>query len=92
MTEMPSLKDQFTTLKNHFGALVSTVRDLKRSVEDLHKKCDSSKNTEVQEVLETQRVFEKVIVSNSDAIQKLKSEIVELKGEENPAEVSATFE
>ena len=37
-------------------------------------------------------MFEKVIVSNSDAIQKLKSEIVELKGEENPAEVSATFE
>ena len=62
MTEMPSLEDQFTTLKIHFGALVSTVRDFKRSVMDLHKKCDSSKNTEVQEVLETQRVIEEIIV------------------------------
>ena len=71
MTQMPSLEDQFTTLKNHLGALVSTVRDLKRSVEDLHKKYDSSKNTEVQEVLETQRVIEEVIVSNSDVNLKI---------------------
>ena len=86
MDKMPSLEDQFEPLKNHFGALVSTVRDLKVSVDELKKKSVTGQHTEINEVLETQRVIEEVIVSNTDAIHKLKCEIADLKNGDKPVE------
>ena len=90
---MPSLEDQFTTLKNYFGALVSTVKDLKISVENLKKKSETSQITEIIEVLETQKVIEEVIVSNSDAIKKIKQDIAQIadsKSGDKPADVGDT--
>ena len=55
-------------LQNHFGRLVSTVKDLKSSLEALERKVDTGQNHEVKEILETQKVIDEVIVANSNAI------------------------
>ena len=70
-------------LQNHFGRLVSTVKDLKSSLEALEKKVDTSQNDEVREILETQIVIDEVIVANSDAINRMKQEIQDIKCTEN---------
>ena len=49
MIEIPLLEYQFTTLKQK---MLET-----RNVEDFHMRCEASKHTEAQEVLETQRVI-----------------------------------
>ena len=68
-----------TTLKKHFGGIVATVRDLRRSVEALEKKLSAQENEEIREIMETQKVIEEVIVANADAIKIIKKEIVKME-------------
>ena len=70
--ENKTLEDQIKTLQVHFGRVVSTVKYLQKSVDDLQlKSVEIGKNEEIKEVLETQRVVEEVIVANSDAIHQI---------------------
>ena len=78
--ENKTLEDQIKTLQVHFGRVVSTVKYLQKSVDDLKLKLvEIGKKEEIKEVLETQRVVEEVIVANSDAIHQIKMEILKIK-------------
>ena len=65
-TETSSLEEQIKTLQRHFGAIVSTVKHLKANTEGLKEKFEENKTNEVQEIVETQRVIDEVVVANSD--------------------------
>ena len=75
-----SLEDQMKNLQRHFGAIVSTIKDLKSKVEDLNRKFKEHETMEVQEIIKTQRVIDEIVVANSDAIMTMKSEIFNRKG------------
>ena len=79
------------TMLTHFGRIVSTINHLKSSVDDLLEKYETQ-NKEVQEVLDTQKVIEEVIVANSDAINQIKREIRKKKDEANVIEEPDTNE
>ena len=74
-----TLEEKLTTLQSHFGAIISTVKDLKCNVEDLKRKFVETKMGDVKEIIETQRVIDEVVVANSDAIKQLKSEFRQMK-------------
>ena len=83
-----SLEDQMKNLQRHFGAIVSTIKDLKSKVEDLNGKFKEHETMEVQEIIKTQRVIDEIVVANSDAIQNIKSEILSIKGGKKVGEVN----
>ena len=62
--ENKTLDDKIKTLEAHFGRVVSTVKCLKTSVDDLKMKLEEKEEKderkEIQEVLETQTVVEEV--------------------------------
>jgi hypothetical protein len=82
----PSLDDQMKTLQNHFAAIVSTVKHLKFTVDDLKKKSEENIDSEVQEKVETQRVIDEIVVANSDAIKHMKQGISRMRREKNTNE------
>jgi hypothetical protein len=55
------LEYQFTTLKQKMVLLLALLET--RNLEDFHMRSEASEHNEAQEVLETQRVIGKVIVS-----------------------------
>ena len=67
-----SVEEEMTTLKKHFGGIVATVRDLRRSVEALEKKLSAKENQEIREIMETQKVIEEVM-------KIIKKEIVKME-------------
>jgi hypothetical protein len=75
-----TLENQIKTLQTHFGAIISTVKDLKSNVEELKKRVAEVKIDEVQEIIETQRIIDEVVVANLDAVKQLKCEIKQMKG------------
>ena len=78
--ETISLEEQLKTLQSNFGRIVATVKHLKSSVDNLTLKCESkNQSKEVSEMLETQKVVEEVTVANSDAINKIKTELAKMK-------------
>ena len=79
-TKNATLEEKLTTLQNHFGAIVSTVKDLKSNVEDLKRKFAETKMEEVGEIIETQRVIDEVVVANSVSIKLLNKEFKQMKG------------
>ena len=77
-----SMEEQIKTLQRHFGGIISTVKDLKATVDALKKRSEQGKSGEVQEIVETQRVIDELVVANSDSIKQIKSEIIQLKRQE----------
>ena len=62
-----SVEVEFKALKKHFGGVAATVKSLMEAVKSLQ-------TNEIKEIMETQRVMDEVVVANSDAIKKLKTE------------------
>ena len=62
-------------------AVVSTVKHLKSTVDDL-----KNKSSDAQEIVETQRVIDEIVVANSDAIRHMKKEISNMKSKEKSNE------
>ena len=50
------------------GGIAKLVKDLKATIENLQKKDQVSENRELQEIIDTQRVIDEIIVVNSDCI------------------------
>ena len=57
-------------LKKHFGGVLATVKHLKCSVEELKKRVLNKEKEEIQEIIDTQKVIDEVMVEISDAIKK----------------------
>ena len=66
-----ALEEEVETLKEHFGAIVTAVKDLRCTVEDLKKNILPMENEEIKEILETHKVIDEVVVANSDAIKQI---------------------
>ena len=81
LAKKSSLEEQMKTLQNHFAAVVSTVKHLKSTVDDL-----KNKSSDAQEIVETQRVIDEIVVANSDAIRHMKKEISNMKSKEKSNE------
>ena len=75
MATSSSTEDQVKRLQTHFGAIVATVKDLKSSVDELKKVVACCEQSEVKEVIETQKVIDEIVVANSDAIRQIKLDI-----------------
>ena len=89
-----SLEDQVKALQRQFGGIARLVKDLKSAVEKMEKKNAASENSEVQEIIETQKVIDEIIVANSDAIKRMDKEIREInkKQIEDKSKIDATDE
>ena len=81
-----TLNEQMKALRNHFAAIVSTVKHLKATVDELKKKCDDNVNSEVQEIVESQKMVDEIVVANSDAIKQIKQELLSMKSGDNTKE------
>ena len=79
MAGKKSLEEQVALLQKQFGGLVKLVKDLKTSVEALEKKEIPNEKDEVKEILEAQKVIDKIIASNTESIKRADKEINELK-------------
>ena len=79
MAGKKSLEEQVALLQKQFGGLVKLVKDLKTSVEALEKKEIPNEKDEVKEILEAQKVIDKIIASNTESIKRTDKEINELK-------------
>jgi phage shock protein A len=75
-----SLEEQVKTLQRHFGSMIVTMKDLKCSVDRLEKKVDEAENKEIKDIIEQQKVMEKVIekviAANAEAIKRLDEELI----------------
>jgi hypothetical protein len=68
------------------NTVVSTVKHLKTTVDDLKNRSEENKNSEVQEIIESPRVIDEIVVANSDAINCMKREISRMKSQERATE------
>ena len=57
------------------------MKHLNSEIEDLKEKFEDNKLNEVREIIEAQRVIDEIVVTNSDAIKQIKTEIMQLKSE-----------
>ena len=71
-----TLEEQVKTLQRHFGSMIVTMKDLKCSVDRLEKKVDEAENKEIKDIIEQQKVMEKVIAANAEAIKRLDEELI----------------
>ena len=78
-TKECSVEGKIETLQRHFGGIVSTVKDLKANLEALRKSFEQVQSSEVQEMVETKRVNDEIVVANSDSLTQIKSGILQLK-------------
>ena len=65
-------------MQKHFGGIVRTVKDLKCSVDALEKKVEGSQHTEINDIINTQKVIDEVISANADAIKRIDEEFVRI--------------
>jgi hypothetical protein len=70
-----SLEDEVKALKKHVGGVVATVTALKEMVEVLQNKMSHKETDEIKEIIDRQKVVEKVIASNADALKRIGREI-----------------
>ena len=66
-----ALEEEVKVLKKHFGAVVTTVKDLKCIVDDLKRKIANQENDEIKKLLAKQKVMDQVINANTEAIKRI---------------------
>ena len=67
-------------LQRQMGGLAKLLKDLKATVDNLEKKNQVSENREIQEIIDTQRVIDEIIVANSDCIKRMEKELKDISG------------
>ena len=77
--EAPEVK--VTELKKDMVAVVKAVRDLNTSVNKLEENAKMDQYDEVQEIIKSQEMIDRIIVANSDSIKRLDREIAKLERE-----------
>ena len=71
-----SLVDQVKTMQGYMGKFAKAIRDLTERVKVVEEKQNDDKDKEIKEIVETQRIIDEILVSNSDAINILNKELV----------------
>ena len=80
MEAKDSLEQQVKALQRQMGGLAKLFKDLKATVDNLEKKNQVSENREIQEIIDTQRVIDEIIVANSDCIKRMEKELKDISG------------
>ena len=75
MTEKVSLELQVRALEKNMGLIVKAFKEFKVSMDALEKKVDKHQEEEIQELIKTQKMLNDIVVSNSEAIKSIDSEI-----------------
>ena len=77
MDEKNSLEQQMKALKRQMGGIAKLAKELKTTVENIEQKSQvkKSENDEIQEIIDTQKVIDEIIVANSDCIRRMEKEI-----------------
>ena len=78
MDKIP-LELQIKGLEKNMGTIVKALKDLKASFTALEEKVNKSQNEEIQHLVESQKMLEKVIVENSNAIKRIDDEILKFE-------------
>ena len=79
--KLESLELQVKALEKGMGVMVKAFKEIKASMNKLEEKVDKTQNTEIQEIIKTQKNVEELIAANSDAIKCIDSEISKFKKE-----------
>ena len=82
-----SLADQVKTLQGYMGKFAKAIKDLTERVKVIEEKRTEDEDKDIKEIVETQRVIDEILVSNSDAIKRLNREL--LKAQEANAKKSS---
>ena len=69
MADKNSLEQQVKALQRQMGGIAKLVKELKTTVENMQKENKVSENDEIQEIIDTQKVIDEIIVANSDCIR-----------------------
>ena len=64
------------------------VKELKCNMENLEKKVSQKESTEIQEIIDTQKVLDEIIVANLDAIKRIEKEMKDIVKNKSASEVS----
>ena len=75
-----SMELEIKNLQKHMGGLVKTILDLKAKVEALGKKGEGNQMDEIEKIHEKQRINDKAIAANTNAITKIDKELRALEG------------
>lgn len=73
-----ALEKEVKTLQRGMAGMLKMFKELKKAVEVIEKKLLLTKDDEIKEIIDTQKVIEGVIVANGDAIKRIDEEIKEL--------------
>ena len=71
-----SLADQVKTLQGYMGKFAKAIKDLTERVKVIEEKRTEDEDKDIKEIVETQRVIDEILVSNSDAIKRLNRELL----------------
>ena len=76
MSGESSLADQVKTLQGYMGKFAKAIKDLTERVKVIEEKRTEDEDKDIKEIVETQRVIDEILVSNSDAIKRLNRELL----------------
>ena len=81
MTDNKALDEKVNAMRKDLVTVVKALRDLSASVKKLEEKSENDENKELQEILKSQEMIDRIIVENSDSIKRLDREIAKLEKE-----------
>jgi hypothetical protein len=87
MADKNSLEQQVKALQRQMGGIAKLVKELKTTVENMQKENKVSENDEIQEIIDTQKVIDEIIVANSDCIRRIEKEIKAITVEKGDTKV-----
>ena len=85
MGDKNSLILQVKSLEKNMVTVVKAIKDLKATVNALEAKSSKSENKEIQEIRENQKILDKAIKDNAEAIDKITDEIHNLQNDNSKA-------
>jgi hypothetical protein len=81
MADKKSLEVKVNALQRDMATIVKVVKELGASVKKLETNAGKDEKGEIEDILENQKMVDKIIVENSEAIERLEREISRLESQ-----------
>ena len=88
MADKRNLEVKVNALQRDMATIVKVVKELSVTVKKLEDKAEKEVKGEIHDILENQRMVDKIIEENSKAIEKLNKEISKLENQDLKIEAS----
>ena len=75
MADKGTLEDRVKALERYMVTVAKAISDVKAGLKVLVEKGNNKKNEELKEILDSQKIIDEIIVSNTDAIKRFDKEI-----------------